>query len=479
VKLFVERAEAVKTGFQLTDDNAPSIAEICVHLDGIPLASELAAARLRVLNVEEITERLKDRFRLLVGYRTMQQRQQTLQSLIDWSYDLLLEDERALLRRLAVFAGGWTISAAEQICSGEILNEDEILDLLSHLVDKSLVNTELAEGSKRFRLLETIHEYSQMRLEEQNEDEVYTRKHAAYFLNMAEISFDELWGDKQESWLPHLEDDYGNMRKALEWLTKDTASKELLLRMAGALWRFWEIRGYFDEGRKWLTIALEAYPDAPAPLRANALRGAGILAFQQGDYARAKYIHTESLRLFRELGDRLGIARQVEKLGEVAYLQGEYAEAVEHHTDSLAQHYEIGDKEGMVVALIQLGMIARDRGQYQHAKDLLEESLELSREIKAKHLIAMALKNLGSVAQSLCEYPRANELYKEALGIYHSLNDRLGISNMLLSLGDTARDQGDFKQAIELLQECLEIKQGLEREEERDLLSEISWQQKE
>jgi predicted ATPase/class 3 adenylate cyclase len=461
VKLFLDRAVAIDQGFTINEQNAMAVAQICAHLDGIPLAIELAAARVKVLSVAEIAGRLDDRFRLLVGNRTALLRQQTLRALIDWSYELLSDNERVLFGRLSIFAGGWSLQAAEEVCSDGSISEMDVVDLLSNLVEKSLVLTDSRDGLKRYRFLETIHQYSQERLEESREAAEYARKHANYFLKLSEDAYGDLWGPRQGFWLVRLEEEYDNLRRALDWLSDNDAYQEMFLRMAGSLWRFWEIRGYISEGRSWLERALAKNQGAPVYLRANGLRGAGNLARQQGDYGPAKAMHERSLALFRELDDKLGIARELDALGEIAYLQGDYERSVELHTESLALRHEIGDKEGIAVSLGHLGIIARDRGRYQYAVDLLEESLKISRELDDKLMTALSLTNLGKIAYTLCEYRRATHLFEEAVSLYRELNDRLGISNILQNLGDVARDQGDFVRALEMYEECIELKREI------------------
>lgn len=461
VKLFMSRAAAVRPEFELTEQNAPAVAHICAHLDGMPLAIELAAARMKVLKVEEIAARLGDRFHLLVGSRAALMRQQTLQALIDWSHDLLTDSERLLFRRLSVFSGGFTLEAVEEVCSGGSIKRTDVLELLSRLIDKSLLMTESQEDCIRYRLLETIHQYSQDRLKESKQENEFARKHAIYFWQMAGESYGELWGPKQLTWLPRLEAEYDNLRKALEWMGRRATRKEMLLRMTGSLWRFWAMRGHFHEGRAWLARALEAYSDAPPGMLANALRGAGILACQQGDYVQAQAVHERSLALFRETGDRLGIARELESLGEIALLQGVYTQALELHEASLALMREIGDKKGVAIALGQMGIVARDRGQYEQAREFLQESLELSRELQDKQMTALALKNMGILEFDSSEYQQAIQLFEEAVSLYRELKDSLGISNVLQRMGCVAKAQGHFRRATRLFRECLELKQEL------------------
>jgi predicted ATPase/class 3 adenylate cyclase len=344
VKLFSDRAAAAKPGFAITRENAEVVAKICARLDGIPLAIELAAARVRVLSVEEILARLADRFHLLVGTRTAIPRQQTLRALIDWSYDLLTDKERILLRRLSVFAGGWTLGAAEQVCSGQEMEAWEVLDLLTSLVDKSFVVVETQSGHERYRFLETILKFSQERLWESLEAEELRRKHAACFLMVAEDSYGKMWGGEQAHWLGLLDEERDNLRTALERLSQDAGYETALLKMSGSLWKYWEIRGYLSEGRAWLEAALAKNASAPDYWRANGLGGAGHLARQQGDYLRARELHEQSLSLFRAGDDRLGAARQLNALGEIAHHLGDYARAMELNKESLSIRREIGDK---------------------------------------------------------------------------------------------------------------------------------------
>jgi tetratricopeptide (TPR) repeat protein len=461
--LFLERARSAQSNFRVNHQNAPAVAQICACLDGIPLALELAAARLRALSVEDIVARLDDRFRLLVGSRTSEPRQQTLQSLIDWSYDLLPKKERKLMRRLSVFAGGWLLPAAEEVCSGRGIEKAEVLDLLAQLVDKSLVVTELHKGKLRYRFLETIRQYAADRLEKAGEVGKYTEKHAQYYLRLARESYGKCWGRDQGIWLDRLESEHNNLRKAMEHLLDEDPTGEALLRMAGSLWRYWQVRGYINMGRYWITLALKENPDASTYVRANGLRGAGILARQQGDYVEAKALHEESLALFRQLGPdyNLQIARQFDALGEIEQYYGNYEQAIALHQESLSLQQEIGDKEGIAASLAHLGVIARERGRYDEAAKLLEQSLKLNREQGDRLRIGVDLNNLGFVATRQCHYERALTYHDEAVQQYRDLNNKMGISESLLNMGDVAKNRGDFIHSIALHNECLELKKQL------------------
>lgn len=461
VTLFVARAAAVKPGFTLTPQNVLPITEICTRLEGIPLAIELAAARVKVLSASEIAARLVDCFHLLGDEgRTTLTRQQTLRAVMDWSYNLLAEKERLLFQRLSVFAGGWSLSSAESICAGGLLQPAEILNLLAHLVDKSLVVAEHHSGSERYRFLETIRQYARERLRNNDEEEPFAHKHAEHFLDLVEQSYADLWGPKQEDRLLLLEREHDNLRAALDWMVGDPNRGEMLLRMAATIWRFWQIHGNITEGRTWLEHALATNQDAPAQLRANALRGAGKFAHQQGDYQQAMTLHTQGLNLFREIGDKVGIARQLNALGEIAQIQGDYSQAANLHTESLALHYENGDREGIAASLEQLGIIARDHGQYHSARELLEESLKLNRERGDRLHTALSLNNLGVVAHFLCEYKHAISLYEQAVAISRQLKDRTGIANTLQNLAVVTKDQGDFTRSANLYHECLELRES-------------------
>jgi predicted ATPase/class 3 adenylate cyclase len=461
VRLFMERAAAVKPQFTITRQNMPIIAQICARLDGIPLAIELAAARVKVLSVADIAARLDQRLQFLVSDQHSIPRQKTLRNLIDWSYDLLPENEQDLLRRLSVFAGGWTLPAMEAVCSGENIEAIEVLDLLSHLVDKSLVVAEISDVNERYRLLETIRQYAHERLVENEEMYLYAKNHAEYFTEMAERSYEEIWGKNQGYWIEWLETENDNLRAAMAWMEQEGKAREMYLRLAGSLWRFWGMRGYIHEGRNRLETALILNPGAAKHLRANGLRGAGKLALQQGDYLPAAIFSQESLDLFREINDQLGIARQLEVLGEIAYFQGKYSKAAELLKESLGIRKDINDKEGIAVSIRQLGLIARDHGDTQKARELFGQSLALFRELDDKIFTAQTLNHLGLVEHSSYEYEHANALFEEAASLYRQLNDRFGLSDVLLNLATVAKDKGDLVQAKTLGEQCLLLKQEL------------------
>ncbi|MGH2344051.1 MAG: ATP-binding protein, partial [Chloroflexota bacterium] len=387
VQLFVERARAHRPSFTLTQRNAQAVHSICTRLDGLPLAIELAAARMRALSVENIDARLDQCFQLLTGGpRTALPRHQTLRAALDWSYDLLSTLERALLRRLSIFAGGWTLEVAELVCAGEPIGNWEVLDALSMLVDKSMVELDEREEGARYWLQETVRQYAHEKLMAESEAPRMYESHLAWCLKLAEDGETGLFGPEQFSWLNRLTAEHDNLRAALSWSTAVETQRgsgpATGLRLAGALWRFWWMRGFPHEGRRWLEMTLAAAGSAPAHLRARALAGAGVLAADQGDYTRARSLHEESLALWRTLGDMDNVAGALNNLGSAAQQQGDYRAARLLHEESLAFWRAQDNRPGIAGALNQLACIARDdQSDYARASSLLEESLALRRSL--------------------------------------------------------------------------------------------------
>jgi predicted ATPase/class 3 adenylate cyclase len=463
VQLLTERALLARADFQVTNQNASTLASICYRLDGIPLAIELAAARVRFLSIEEINHKLDQRFRLLTGgSRTALPRQQTLRSLIDWSYDLLHDPEKLLLQRLSAFAGGWTLEAAEQVCAGEGAEHQEALDLLTSLADKSLVVVEQNDGHTRYRLLETVRQYARERLLESGDGEAVRERHRDYFLALAEEAEPKLLGAEQAEWLRRVEGEHDNLRSALEWSLAEAGSQEDL-RLCGALNRFWSTRGHLAEGRKWCARILAKEGAAERTLECTkALNAAGSLAWHQTDYPAARALLEESLAISRELGDRAGIAQSLNTLGNVAIEQGDYPAARVLYEESLAIRRELGDRRGMAGLLCNLGIVAYERGEFTAARALSEEGLAISRELGDRGRIADALNNLGDVAIEQGDYPAARALSEESLAIGRELGDRDGIASSLHSLGGVAYLQGDLASARALYKEGLENRRELD-----------------
>jgi non-specific serine/threonine protein kinase len=474
VRLFIERAIFSQPTFAVTNQNAPAVAQICHKLDGIPLAIELAAARVKVLPVEQIAKRLDDSFRLLTGgSRTALPRQQTLRAAIDWSYNLLSEAERALLRRLSVFAGGWILEAAEAICADLPLpparggreragvrvsgiHPDETLDLLTHLVDKSLVVMECEGGEGRYRLLETVRQYARDKLLESGEAADLRGRHRDWYLSLAEQSEPELRRRDQVAWLERLEAEHDNIRAALEW-SLGGGEVEAGLRIAGAIQWFWFLRAHRIEGHEWLTRLMTKNADVSASVRAKALIGAGNIATGYGDHNRAMTLCEEGLALYRELGDREGIAKSLSILGVVEYSRSNYGQAAILCEENLALYRELGNKEGIALTLNLLGDSARLQGQYERATTLFEENLALSRELGDTLGIALSARGLGMVKLHQGDYKRATELFKEDLMRCREMKDEVGVVISLINLGDAARCQDDYDRAAALYEESLAL----------------------
>lgn len=452
VRLFVDRAAAANPTFALTPANALPVAAVVRHLDGIPLAIELAAARVPVLSVEQIAARLDDRFRLLTqGSRTTLPRHQTLRATLDWSYQLLTDSEQRLLRRLAVFAGGWTLEAAESVCQGGGIESVDVLDLLAQLVFKSLVLMDEHNGEVRYRFLETVRQYGFERLMESGESDASRRRHRNFFLKLAEQAEPELTGTTQVMWLGRLEAEHDNLRTVLE-SSVEGQEAEAGLRLAGAVWRFWYVRGYLEEGRKWLEALLKESQGMSAPVRAKALRAAGnLVAFGKGDYALGRSLHEESLSIWRELGDRQGIANTLSNLGLVAFNQGHYAPARALYEESLTLRRALGDRWGIAMSLNNLGLAVSKQGDEAAAGSLYRESLAIWRELGDKQHIAMTLNNLGLAASRRGNHTAARACFEESLALRRELGDKQGIAYLLESVAGLAATLGHAKQTARLL----------------------------
>jgi predicted ATPase len=411
-RLFVERARSVAPAFALTEENAPALARLCRRLDGMPLAIELAAARTRVLSVEQIAERLDDDFRLLTGGgRTAPPRQRTLRATIDWSHDLLAEEEKVLFRRLSVFAGGFSLEAAEEVCAGEDLERDEVLDLLTHLVDKSLALVAEQSVEARYRLLETVRQYGREKLEKSGEADEVRRRHAAWSLALAERAEPHLKGRRQVAWLERLEREHDNLRAAIRWLLEE-GQMETVARFSGALWFFWHVRGHQSEGDRYAREALEKGNDLPVGTRAKAVRARAVMSYGLGSPERTTRLFEESAALFRQAGDKSGLAQALAGVGVGALMQGELERPRALLEESLKLYRELEDKIGIGSVLAHLAMVFLHRGDYAQAARYFEEALSLSRETGHRHSGYLSLRNLALMARG--DHQRAAELYAEA-----------------------------------------------------------------
>ncbi len=499
LRLFEERAAAARPGFELRPDTAPAVAGICRRLDGLPLAIELAAARVRVLSLPEIAARLGDRFRFLTGGgRSAAPRQQTLRATVDWSYDLLAERERLLLDRLSVFRGGWSLQAAEEVCAGEGIRSEEILDLLTRLVDQSMVAS-AAEGA-RFRMLETIREYASARLERSGRAADVRRRHLAYYLALADRGDPLTHTPNRWSWTGGPEREGDNLRAALDWALED-GDAERALGLCGCLGWYW-FMGNQEEGRRWLRQVLEITPASRTPYRARALTAYGLVqAWYRAD--KAGQAARQALSIYEEVGDAWGAATakllivldlieqgalpQAERLLDEAeagfrdaddrrgqaivwWLRstvgihiGDLDLAVETGTMALTRFRELGDLWGVAGVLGDLAETARRRGDYRAAIAMCEESLALARVRGVRYAEQESLVRLGNLFTLLGEHDRAAELHGESLALAHRIGDRVGAAHAYDGMGLLARRRGDPALAAQYHQKALAIYRELGR----------------
>ena len=472
VQLFVEHARAVRADFALTNENAQSVAEICARLDGLPLALILAAARCKVLSPQAILARLKGALGSALGLLTggvqdLPARQQTIRKTIDWSYNLLSEREQTLFRRLGIFVGGCTLEAIEEVCSTLKANlqqrsrspEISALDSAAALVDQSLLRqAEEPDGEPRFFMLEILREYALESLITRSELEMMRQQHAAYFLHLVESIEPKLRGAKQEVALKRLDADYDNIRAALTW--SSASDLEMALRMAAALWEYWLSRDYLSEGRTWLRDILNRtsnMPSMPVQIRAQVLNGAGLLISVQGDQPAASVYLQESLRLFRELGDRMGEAWALNHLGQTLNLSGQQEQAVPVFEASLQLFRGLGDNWHSAWVLINLGDVSLQRGETERALQFFLEARGLFTSLNHKRGQAHAIDRLGRLAIWRRDFPEARELYTESLQLFREIGELDGSALALQNLGRIASESGQKTQAIRELIESLRL----------------------
>jgi len=469
VRLFIERALSVNTNFQLNNNNAPALAEICRRLDGIPLAIELAAARIKVLTLEQILNRLGDRFRLLSrGTRTALPRQQTLRALIDWSYDLLSEDEKILWNRLSVFNGGWTLESAEEICSDDEINKSEILDLLSQLVEKSIIIYD--EVMDRYKILETIKQYGKEKLKNSNQSEIILSNYLNYFLEYSESTEFKLDGSRAQIWLENLEAEHDNLQFAIDWSTKSGFS-ESGARISGALGKYWHIRGHYSTGRGLLESVLDNATDISKSSLANVLNWAGILATHQGENEIAQKYCVKSLVLRRELGDESGIAKTLNSLGILQSAWSNYEQAKKFYEESLSISLKLADKNEIASSQSNLGKVQKVLGNFEQAQEHLDACYAIYLETGNKRGIADSLYSLGNLAYEQEKYDQAQKYFDESLVLRREMGNKRGIAESLNNLGSLASDMGNYEQALNYFEQSLALR--LELGEKRAIASSL------
>ncbi len=461
IRLFMQRAQAANSRFVITTENAPAVIELCQRLDGLPLAIELAAARAKLLPPEAMLPRLGGRLGLLTGgARDVADRQRTLRATLDWSHDLLSAAERLLFARLAVFVGGWTLAAAKAVC--DVGDEAEVLQHVSALVDKSLVRRQAdIDHEPRFTMLETVREYAMERLEDCGELEKVRRRHAVYFLRLAEEEERASQGPLQGVWLDRLESEHDNLRGALSWSLFFQGGTGIGLQLTGALSHFWYVREHHSEARMWLQRALEQPSEAKAA-RAKVLVGAGRLAWFQGELRRGNALLEESLALFRHLGDDAGVAFTLLFLGRIAVSQGDPKRGAALVEESLASYRQQGNEWGIARALIVLGDAALFENEVDRATAKFETALDLSRKLEDAEGIALSLLYLGRDAHVRGNAARSDRLLRESLVVFRESGDSRGVAEAVLELGRVARLQGDSARALRLCRQSLVLSQKLD-----------------
>jgi predicted ATPase/DNA-binding CsgD family transcriptional regulator len=458
VRLFVERARYRRPDFVLDLENAPSVAEVCRRLDGIPLAIELAAARVGTLSVAQISGRLKHSLRLLSGRdRTAPERQRTLRAALDWSYELLDEAERELFARLSVFSGGFTLEAAEVVGADpgpeSSIEEGDVLDLLGRLVDKSLVvsGTGDSEGELRYRMLEPIRQYGGGKLEGGGKATETRRRHAAWFLALAERAEPELKSRRQVVWLKRLEGENDNLRTAMRWLLEEDEVETAAVRLAWALWLFWWYHGHQSEGIRYAEEMLDEGQYLDVHLRAKAIYVRAAMSYGMEDLELTMTLCEESAELFRQVGDRSGLAVTLGVLGITALQQGDVQRATSVFEEGLELFREVGDRWGIVSTLAHLGIIPFSMGDNGRAARYFKEALTLSQDIGGRIPASyISLYNLALIAQSEGDHKRASELYEEGLALAVEVGDKANAAYCLEGLAGLIGQHGEPRRAVRL-----------------------------
>ncbi len=461
VAFFVQRTQARKPDFQLTSASSVAVVEICTRLDGLPLAIELAAANSKLLSPKALLAQMDRRLDMGArGLRDVPARQQTIHNSIEWSYSLLNTTEQRLFQRLSIFANGCTLHAVEAICTETGERAISVLDRVASLVDKSLLLSlkHVEGGEPRIAMLETIREYGMKCLVESGELEGIQRKHAHYYLAIAEEAEPELAGANKKDWLQRLELEHQNLRAALNWALAYTGEEEeIALRLGSALWRFWQVRGHLSEGRKALVQALEHHKATTPSLRAKVLNAAGVLTGLQGSYDQAEMMCGESLTVFRKLGDKQGIASSLNFLGQVATWKSDYVRAHVLAEEALAISRELEDKLGIIATLTTLATASFNEGDYAKTYAFAKESEVLSREIGSLEGIARSLWLLALIRFFQDDPTKAHSLLTESLALSKELDDKRGIADALVILAYITFFRGEHDRMGSLLEEALAL----------------------
>jgi predicted ATPase/DNA-binding XRE family transcriptional regulator len=477
IKLFAERGQAVRPDFKLDADNVSAVTAICSQLDGLPLAIELIAARVRWMSAQALLSQLTDQLVLSTdGMRAVPARQKKLLNAIGWSYNSLPEKEQTLFRRLGVFAGGWTLEEAQAICSGDGLETDDISVLLTRLLEKSLVFLQEQAGPPRYQMLVTIRQYAHEKLSEHRETERARNRHLDFFLNLAEEAEVKLHGSQQPVWLERLEVELDNLRGALRW--GFGRRLEAGFRLAGSLWLFWFMHAHFIEGRQWYDEALSLSGDSSQYIRIRLLTGAASAALGRSDYEQIRILSEQSLALAREQENEWGIAMSLHHLGAAATVQGDFKQAQTLLEEGLLLSRKTGNWALVSYLLADLAFLAQTQGDYKQAGAFYEEDLALAQKHQDGWLSCYALGNLAYVAYRLSDYGRARPLCAQSLALAYELGDSRMISSELLDMGMVALRLGQPTLAAQLIgtAEVLAMNTGIPFQPEENIMAEIRTQ---
>jgi predicted ATPase len=464
VRLFSDRAEIFQPGFRITRENATAVAKICQRLDGLPLALELAAARLNILSPADLLDRLDDRFALLTSSSPQRlARHQTLEATLDWSYQLLDIGERTILDRLSVFAGGFNLDAAEQVCSVGRISRDQVLDIVSGLVHKSLLVADLGVADRRFRFLETVRAYASARLAASGEHAELGRTHAAYFRQLAIDSYNQVWGPDEVEWLDRLDEEWPNLRRSLQWHLDERQTQEGLM-MAGSLYRFFWRRYHNSEGAEWLRRFVEADP-TPSPGRARALLGIGTLSISREDYTS----WDEAIQLYRQFGPRDDLAAALTNGGVAATWRGEWEKARKRLTEALQLNRDLGDPVGISVTLgAEATFAVAVDNDLVRALELLEESLPWARQSGSPERLAGALRDVGVLRRHTGDLDGAVNAIRQAQQLTAKLGGKQGVPGWIeAELASIALDRDDIHAAKAYLLNYNDVVQPVKQD--RDL----------
>ncbi len=463
IGLFVRRAQQAQPDFTLTAENAGAVVDVCRALDGLPLAIELAAAHANTLTPQQILDQLTLRLGWLDdpgANLNRPLRQQSLYEAIAWGYDLLEENEQVIFTRLAVFAGGCTLEAAEAVCDPDLTGEIDVLEGLTRLLNNSLLRQlEGVNSEPRFTMLQTIHQYALEKLQERDEEEEARNWHAHYFAEMVEEASPKLTGPEQAAWFRRFELENENLRGLMEWsLSGDDPEKtEQVLKISNVLWRYWAAQGYQSEGLGWLEAAFKKSGDFEKDLLAQAYNVAGLMSRDQFDYPKAIEFFQAGLALQRQLGDKAGIADGLHSLGVVAAYLGYYAEAVTYDQEAMTLRRELNDQRGLALCLSFLGALKTSQGEYAPASQFYEEGLRLLRGLGDLRMTALLLNNLGYLRLSQAQPGQARPYFEESLALRRELHDRSGTAGSILGLADAFSAEGNSNQAIKLYTESFQL----------------------